>query len=201
MDPEMFAGGGQFGAGLGSIIGSFFGGDPYKDAGKYLNQVPDIYKKYLGPYAQEGINDLPFLRSQYGQLVNDPGGFIDRMGAGYKESPGFKYNVQEATRAANQAAAAGGMLGTPAEQAALAKRVSGMASQDYNDYLNHVLGAYGQGLSGYGHLEDQGFDASGQMANSLANYLASRAKLAEAQGQSNQQKWGGIGGFLGSLFL
>lgn len=185
------------GGALGGLLGSLFGQDPYEAAGKYWDQIPGVLQQTYGPYMQEGQRDLPILSGQYGRLLNDPSGFISEMGSKYKQSPGYQYQVDEATKAANQAAAAGGMLGSPAEQAALAQRVSGIASQDYQKYLDRVLGAYGQGLQGYKGLEEQGYGAAGEYGGNLTNYLASRADMARAQAESQRQRMSGIGSLLG----
>ena len=190
---------GQAGVGLGSFLGSLFGKNPYDAAGGYLGHLPGIFRHAYDPYIEAGQADLPGLQAQYREMMQDPGGFIAKMGAGYHESPGFKYQVGEATGAANRAAAAGGMLGSPEEQANLAKRVSGMADQDYQQYLGHVLGAEREGLGGQGWIERQGYGASQGLAGNLASYFESRANLAKAKAESENKRDAGLGGMLGGI--
>jgi hypothetical protein len=187
------------GSSLGGWIASLFGHDPFSAAGKYFDQIPGVYNKAFSPYMHEGEQDLPYLHSQYQQMLEDPSGFLAKIGAGYKASPGYQYKVNEATRAANQAAAAGGMLGSPAEQASLASRVNGIASQDYNDYLDRALGVNKTGLGGVQGLENQGFGATQDYARSLADYLQSRASMAGAQTGYQNQQLQNAGGMLGGL--
>lgn len=188
-----------YGGLLGGYLGSMFGPNPYEEAGKQMGQIPGILHHYYDPYVQEGQRDIGALHGEYGRLMGDPGGFVARMGSGFKADPGYKYAVDQATGAANRAAAAGGMLGSPEEQANLASRIAGMAGQQYGDYYNRVRNAYGAGLQGMGNLERQGFGAAQGMGTSLADYLASRAKLAQAQAESGRQQQAGLGATFGSL--
>ena len=128
-----------FGSSMGGMLGGLFGGggkSPMGAANKYMGQIPDTLRKYLDPYHQAGMRQLPGLEDEYSGLVEDPTAVMNQIGRGYKQSPGYQYNVDEATRGANQAGAAGGMLGTPSEQLELAKQISGIASQDYGDSYN-----------------------------------------------------------------
>jgi hypothetical protein len=202
-------GGGAMG-GLGGTLGNMFGGlfgmgqkNPSDAAMGYYNQVPGTLKPYYDPYINAGHGALNTLQGQYQNLLGDPGALMNKLSSGYKASPGYQYNVDEATRGANQAAAAGGMVGSPAEQAQLGKSISGMASQDYNSYLSNVLGLYGQGLSGTQGINQMGYNASNELAQSLANSLMNQGNLAYS-GQANQNQsqgggWGSLFGGMGSL--
>lgn len=203
------AGMGGLGAALGMGLGSMFGGsqqDPFAAAQQSMSQIPGYLQQYLGPYAQAGMSALPQLQQQYGQLINNPGALLASMGSGFQQSPGYQWDVSQATNAANQAAAAGGMTGSPAEQQQLATTVTGLANQDYQNYLNNVMGLYGQGLSGLGGLYQTGYGASSGMGEDLSDYAESQANLAAAQAnwQNQQQQgqagtWGGIlGGLAGA---
>ena len=194
--------------GMGSLLGGMFGNSQWKNpadaANPYMNQIPDIYKQYLSPYTQMGQQAMPQLMQQYQQLMRDPTAMMSKIGAGYQASPGYQNNVDQATKAANQAAAAGGMVGSPQEQQELAKQVSGMANQDYYNYLNTGLGQYGQGLAGMGDMNQMGFNAANNMAGGLSSNLMNQAQLAYA-GQQNKNEneggfWGGLGGAAGGLF-
>lgn len=222
--------------------------DPSKKAMPYLEQIPGATAPYYSPYISRGqtafyqMSDeanklkqgLPELQKQYGslagmgpevqnqylQLMKDPTAMMNQIGAGYQASPGYQYQVDQATNAANRAGAAGGMLGSPEEQAYLAKDVSGLANQDYYNYLNQALGQYGIGLQGstnlyglglkgeqglydtglglMGDVSKYGYGASNEYANMLANNLASMANLQYA-GSANQNtaKSGMYGGLMG----
>lgn len=194
------------GAGIGSALGSIFGGggsNPADAASKYLNQIPGTLKPYYDPYINSGKEAMGTLMPQYQSLINDPTGLMNAIGQNYQQSPGYQYNVDQATSGANQAAAAGGMVGSPAEQEELAKRISGISSQDYNNYLQTALGQYGMGMQGMQGINQMGYNASTGLGDNLASALMSQANLAYA-GQANQnqqsgQRNSGFGAGLGAL--
>ncbi len=186
-------------AGIGALIGEGGMQDPYAAAEPYLQQIPGTLKQYMGPYIGAGTAAIPTLEEQYSSLLQDPTAMMRAIGAHYKASPGYQYNVGQATRGANQAAAAGGMVGSPAEQQALAGRISGLASQDYGNFMNRALDMYQTGLSGWGGLERGGQMASQQLSENLARALESQAKLKEAQAQSQNIQQGGTAGGVGGM--
>ena len=90
-----------------SFFGDLFGGGDAGDAAnQYYSQIPDILKKYLGPYADRGNQVYGGLENQYNQMMNDPSGLMNKFGQGYKQSPGYQFQVNQATGAANNAASA-----------------------------------------------------------------------------------------------
>lgn len=195
MDPkfwEMLAGGGALGAGLAGMFGNQK--NPADAAQPYLNQIPGMLQNNFGPYMQYGQAALPNLQNQYNQLMNP--NFINTMGKSFQQSPGLQFQINQATNAANRAAAAGGTLGTPAEQQNLANVTSGLANQDYYNWLNHAMGAYGMGLQGEQGMAGMGLNAAGQMSQGMEDALMSQANLGYA-GQQNQNQMNG--GMWGSL--
>lgn len=196
-------GGGGFGDLLTGGLQALFGGGGKNSASAampYLNQIPGAYQQHLGPYEQFGTNQLPILQKQYRNLLNNPGDFYNQLGAGYQQSPGYKFQTDQALGAANRAAAAGGMLGSPQEQQNIAGITNQLANQDFNQYLQQVLGIYGQGLGGLQGLANNGLSAATNTAGGLSNLYGSQANLAYA-GQNNQnQQRSGFGGSLAGLF-
>ena len=196
---------GDIGQGIGGIA-SLFGGKgtvPNTNAANnYYSQMQGSNDRYLQPYIGAGQNAMGTLQGQYNSLINDPSAMMNKFGAGYQQSPGYQYNVDQATKGANNAAAAGGFIGSPQQQEYMAKQIGGLASQDYNQYLNNAMGLYGQGLQGMGNINNMGFQASGQANQSMSDMLKSQAQLAyaDAMNKSNQKSsGGGSGGFFGGL--
>jgi hypothetical protein len=210
---------GLLGSMLGGGLGGLFGGGSYKNpasaAMPYLNQVPGMLDQYYDPYINTGLGAM---NQYYGQMQNlgTPQGAMDiynQFGAGYTQSPGYQYNVDQATKAANQVGAASGMAGTPSEQLALANQISGMAAQDYDNYMKMNMGLYNTGLSGLGGLSQQGYGASTGKSDALQRNMMTQAGLqymgqamnnarAAQQGDMWSQLLGGLGstaGFLGHL--
>lgn len=220
------SGAGGVGAGL---MGMFMDSDsPYDAAAEHYNKIPGTISPYFNPYIQAGHGAMDQLQGQYGnlmgnraplqgqynQLMNDPNGVMNRIGGGFQQSPGFNFQMKQAMNAANNAAAAGGMVGSPQHQQQSAEMASGIANQDYYNYLNHALGLYGSGLSGsqgmYGAglqglqgMNQIGYNASDQLAGGLASSLMNQGNLAysgqAAQNQAQGQQMGDIFGGLATL--
>ena len=195
----------------------------YDQAQDYLKQIPGYLQQYLGPYAQAGQSALgdfnPYLQAgqsalqnemgQYGQLTSNPSQVLNKISSGYSQSPGYQFALSQALKAANQSASAGGITGTPAAQGYAEKTATGLADQDFNTYLQHALGLYGQGLSGEQGIAQSGLGATSDIFNtgarsamdlgsSLANNLMSQSGLAYSNALNRQNELGsGIGGLLG----
>lgn len=225
MSPWQMAGAGA--AGLGGLMSIFGGGgknigmpnytNPAEGAMPYLEQIPETMRPYYNPYVNAGRNALSGLTEQYGSLINDPTGLMNKIGATYQQSPGFQSRVGQATNAAMNAAAAGGMTGSPTHQQNVSQMVNDIAGQDYNNYMNQALGQYGLGLQGMGGINQMGYGASTGLADSLASNLLNRANLSYTgqqnmnqyqyqdmlaklrQQEMDRQSSSGIGGFLGNM--
>ncbi len=208
------AGGGMGGmnwGGIGTGIGDLWGAwnlnnqsynNPASAAMPYLNQIGPMAQGYMNPYIQAGNQAMGQLQGQYGQLVNNPGQFMNQMGQSFQQSPGYGFQVNQATNAANRAAAAGGMLGSPQEQQQLGTTVNGLANQDYYNWLNHAQNMYGMGMQGLQGINQMGYGASNSLMDAMAAALQSQgnAAYAGAQGQNNfnQGQAGGMAGLIGS---
>ena len=101
---------------LGGLMQNLFGNDNWKnpaDAGmSYLDKIPDELKQYYNPYINSGMSSLQGLEGQYSSLLNSPGQKLNQIGQSYQQSPGLQYSIDQAKSASNNAAAAGGMLGS-----------------------------------------------------------------------------------------
>lgn len=161
--------------------------NPADVAMPYLNKIPGTVKPYYDPYINAGNQSLSSLMGQYGNLINDPGALMNKMASGYQQSPGYQFNYNQGMNAVNNAAAAGGMLGTPSHQMDAGKMASNLANQDYNNYLGNVLGMYKTGLGGMGDVTHLGYGASNDLASILSSNLMNQAGLA-FQGQANQNQ-------------
>ena len=193
---------GQYGAGFGAIGSGIAGlfNNPYNAANKYLNQIPGYLQQAYGPYMQAGSQLLPQLMSQYGNLASNPGANLAALGSNYQSSPGYQFQVNQATDAANRAAAAGGMIGTQSNQVNNMQIANQLANQNYNQYLQNALGVQSQGLAGLSGLENQGFNASSMYGTGMANLAAEQAGLAEQAQQNTNNSWGSVFGGFANLF-
>lgn len=199
--------------------------NPADDAEKTLSQIPSTITPYYQPYIDAGSQSLSALGNQYTnllgnynqlhsaltQMLMNPGGTLNTIGAGYEESPGYSWEVSQGQEAAENAADAGGYAGTPQDQQYQAQMTEGIADQDYDQWLNEVLGVgktglkgvgkmYGAGLNGVEGLNKMGYDASNQLAEGLAQYLNEQAGLEyTSQQNENQHKAGIASGIYGQL--
>lgn len=225
---------GNFGqmAGMGGLatglMGLFGGGnDPYKQAGQTLGQIPGAVAPYYQPYQQAGIHalnqygnqndkllgNLPGIQGQFSQMMNDPGGFYNKIAGGYHQSPGYQWQLGQGMNAANNAAAAGGMLGSPMHQQQASTMAEGLANQDFQNYLNQVMGVqsrglggatglYGMGHQGTSDMAHMGYGANDQMAKIISDMMSGQAQMQfngqASQNQAQGQNWGNI---LGSLAM
>lgn len=202
--------------------------NPSDSAMPYYNKIPGMLQQYLGPYAgygqqaagglnqymNNGLQAGQTLQQQLGQLATNPSGVMNGIGSQFQQSPGYQFQVNQALGAANRAGAAGGMAGSPMEQQNVAGTVTGMANQDYYNYLNHGMDMYGMGLSGLQGMYGTGAGAAGNMfsgsanmvgdlASSLGSAYMNQGNLAYAgQANQNQMTQGMIGaaaGFAGGM--
>ena len=194
-------GGAMIGSGAGQLFGS--GANPADSANKYLDQIPGQTNQYLDPYSNAGKGQLGGLSDQYNSLMNNPGGKLNDIGSNYKQSPGFQFALKQALQGAGNAAAAGGMAGSPQHEQENMQTASNIASQDYNNWLQQATGLYGQGLTGSQGMANQGQSAAQSQADQIAQQLAQKANYGyEGQAAKNASNpWGSIFGGLASWFL
>ncbi len=192
-------GAGMLGGGLASLFG---GGNksPANAAMPYYNQMQQANQFQL-PYYNYGLNATGQAANQFNQLSNDPSKRLGEIGAGYKESPGFKFAMEQALKGAGNAASAGGMSGSPQASQQSMQTASDIASQDYNNYMQQALGLYNTGLQGQMGLSGQGQQAGQSMADLIAQQLAQQGDAAY-KGQANKNNsspWANIFGGIGML--
>jgi len=182
-----------------SWLSNMFGGgkNPADAAMPYLNQIPGQTNQYLDPFFQAGKGALDPLQEQYKNLLGDPGGFLNKMGANYQQSPGFKSAMEQALMAGNHASAAGGMAGTPQDQFNQMKMATDLSNQDYNNWMQNTLGLYGAGLSGQQGMAGMGQQAGQSMADMIAQTLAQQGNMAfrgqQEKNSMNNSMWSGLG--------
>lgn len=171
--------------------------DPSKAAQPYLNKIPGTITPYYQPSINAGNQALPGLQAQYGQMMNDPNGIISRLGAGYHQSPGYQFKLGQGESAINNAQAAGGMLGTPQHQQMAGDLAEKLSNEDFQNYLNSVLGVYQGGIQGNQGLYNSGLASSSELANALAMTMMNQGNLAYSgvQGQNNM-----TGGIINDIF-
>lgn len=189
--------GGAFAGGLiPGLLSGLFGGDSGPDPMSYLSQIPDAVKPYIEPYTKSGESALGPLAEQYGQLMQDPSAVMNKIGASYKQSPGFQFALNQALQGAGHSAATGGMAGSPMAQQQAEQIGTKLGQQDYYNYLQKAMGMYGQGLQGMQGLAGMGLEGARGLTDDIAQALAAEAQARQAEQASHNQ---GIGGMLGGI--
>ncbi len=158
---------------------------PSNAADRYIKKIPGAISPYYDPYIQAGNRQLDILEPEYANLINSPGTKLNDIGSSYQQSPGFEFALKQALGASGNAAAAGGMAGSPQHEYQNMDIATGMANQDYNQWMNNALGLYGTGISGSQGLYNTGVNAANTKAGIIAGNLENRAGNAYA-GQANQ---------------
>lgn len=195
-------GGGMIGGGLGSLFGHQ-NNNPADAAMNYYNQIPGAVKPYYDPYINAGKKAMGQYGSESSNLVSHTGDIYNRLAGGYKESPGYKFQLEQGLQAGKNAAASGGMLGTPQNQQQQTQIANDIASQDFQKYLQNQMGLYGLGMGGLGNMTGLGFGASKGLADTLGTNLAQQGGMSflgqQGQNQANQGGWSNIGSGIGAL--
>lgn len=186
----------SLGGGLGQLFSDWQ--NPANSAMPYMQQAQNQLPGYFQPWMQAGQNQLGGLQQQYSNLMNNPGGMLNMLGSQYKQSPGYQFQFQQGMNGVNNAAAAGGMLGGSQAQMNAGQMATGLANQDYYNYLNKAMGMYGQGLQGAQGMANNGMMASMGLGEDMSSLLGSQAQLAyQGQNAQNQQQGGMWGSMLG----
>jgi hypothetical protein len=107
----------------------------------------------------------------------------------FENMPGYQFAVQQGTQAIQRQAASMGSAYTPNTAAAVGQYVTGTASQDYNTYINQLMGA-----AGLGTTANQGLQTANQ---TTANNISSAQQNI---GQANAAGYSGVGSAVGGLF-
>ena len=173
--------------------------NPADSAMPYLNKIPGQLDKYLSPYINRGNRAGDNLEGQYGNLLNDPGSELNKIGANYQQSPGFKFALQQAMQSAGNLNAAGGMYGSPQHEQQNMEMATNLGNQDYNNWLSKALGLYGQGMAGEENFYNTGAKTGMSLGEDEANIAQNQAKLAYEGQNAENQHGGGMWGMLGGL--
>jgi len=190
----------QLGGGIAGLFGQG-GKNPYDAASPYLNRIPGETQQYYQPYMDAGKGAMGNLQNQYADLLG--GDKQNQLGSSYQQSPGYQFALQQALQGSNNAAAMGGNLGMPQHEQANMGVAQGLASQDYNNYMQNQMGLYGQGLQGNQQMNQQGYDASTRYGDNMANLLGTQAQYAyggaDWKNKQKESNWKNIFGGLGSM--
>lgn len=181
---------------------SFLGGkgsNPANAAMPYLDKIPQYGKDAYNPYIQQGQQAGGIAQGEYNKLTQDPSAFINAIMSKYQQSPESAYKQQQLSRGLSNTAAAGGYRGGQFEQTQQAELMNALMGSDMQQWLQNNLGVYGAGLQGQQHHADQGFQASGNLADYLGGAAGQQGSLAfQGQATKNANRSGFLNSLLGA---
>lgn len=182
---NVLGGAGQVVSGINGLINP--PKNPADTAMPYLEGIPQKAGEYYNPYIDRGKVSGQNASGVYDQMTNDPNAYYDKLAGGYKQSPGYQAKLNAALNASKNQSYAGGKGTSLEAQQNSQQTAHDITDQDFEAYMNHVLGINQTGLQGEENDTNRGFGASGNMADIYGNNAAQKAKLAyEGQAQSNQ---------------
>jgi hypothetical protein len=173
-------------------------GRAYDEAAETIGQSVDEAQGYQQPYQQAGAGQIGNLQEMIQRLMN-PQQFMGDMMSGYEQSPYASAATDAGTEAGMQTAEQMGLGGSSNELSGITSTAQNISQQDRNNYLNQLMGLYGQAgqmgqnLAGMGQTAAQNM---GQVGMSGARDIAG---LNVAGNQAGANMLGQGAGFLGSL--
>lgn len=189
---------------MGSVASGILYEDPAEEALKYTGGMEDMLLEYLGPYREKGLKAQDALFREFLILLNNPSLKYDSLTGGFEESPGYQYTYDQSMNAVNQAAAAGGMSGSPAHQQQASEQSAAVANQEFYNYVDDMMQLYFKGLGIGGDINQMGYGASSTIAETLAQNIWKEAQLGAlsqmGKNQSSGSIWGGTTDLVTSLF-
>lgn len=195
-------GSGGIGQGIGGLLNYFLTdpSKPYKDASGQLDKYYGQAQQALSPYMNAGQNALGNYQNALAPMGNSQQ-YINNIMNGYQESPWAKFQQQYGQKAMQNAASAGGMLGSGAQWKAAADYSQGLSSRDMQQWLQNNLGVTDRYTQGQQDISHMGFGGAQSLAQLLAQLGQSQAGMAYGAGQAgNQGMTNMIGGLVGGLF-
>lgn len=140
---------------------------------QYLREGRDQARTDLAPYREGGAADYSALRSL--------------IGTNYQRSPGYQFAFDEGQRAIDRGASARGMLGSGARARELARYGTGMAQQDYGNWLSRLQGLASAGQAATGQGATLAAATGGQQASTAQQGGSALSNLLVQGGQAQAQ--------------
>ena len=177
----------------GGLLGAGKVAKGFKQAGNIIGQEFSRARESLQPYSDVGVSALDQLALSLG-LPTSSGQTADgRDFSEFFKSPGYQFRLNEGIKAVERSAASRGLLQSGAGIKAVQRFGEGLASSEFNNYFNQLLGLSQQGQNATTTIAGLGANAASQRANFAIGRQNARASgflnvaqniggLASAQG-------------------
>lgn len=157
-------------AGIASIAGSVITANAAGQAADQLSAGFNTAQQDIQPWLTGGGNALAELQRSLGLT---PGG------SNYKASPGYQWELGQGLSAVQNSAAAKGGVSSGNTLKALQSYGTGLANQDFQQYLNNLMGLSSQGL---GAGQAIGQDAVGAAAAQAGGTIGQANEISKGIG-------------------
>jgi hypothetical protein len=201
-------GGGGFGGGLGTVIGSSIASNDVTAGQNAVNSNTANAVAGTQPYNQFGQSFLPTATSAINNIQSQAGNVegYDQFMSSYTNTPAAQYQLQQANQAQNNSAAASGNLLSGSNERALGTIDQGIVQQGantaYNEYLQGNQQGFGQLESALGNMFSAigvGQTATGQDVSAVNAQNQATATLTGQQAQAANSKGSGLGSMFNGL--
>lgn len=162
--------------------------NPASSGQSYLDKIPGYVDTYMQPYINMGQTAGGIAQGQYAQMASDPTQFYNDIYDTYEPSSYYQYQSDQLGQEQANTAAAGGFSGTTNDQNAQMTTQNALLNQDWNQYLNQVLGIQGSGLQGEQQMYNTGFNASQGALRGMTDYANTSAGM-QYKGAQNQNAY------------
>jgi len=152
--------------------------DPGQAAAQYTNQIPGETQQFNQPYMDSGNQAMQSLNPSVTQGLQNPGQFQNNMNKDYTQSPGYQFALDQALQGAENAAAAGGMAGSPMHRQQNMQMASDMASRDYNTWADRNTNLYGMNMGSANQAADRGQRSGQSQAEMISRSLVQQGQYA-----------------------
>lgn len=159
--------------------------NPANAAQPYLDKIPGYADQAFNPYIERGATAGDINSQQYALMASNPSGYYDSLYAGYDQSPTYNYQSDQMQKAYDNSASAGGYSGTEYDYQQQMAGQNSLQQEDWERYLQDVLGIQGTGLQGNQQMYNTGFKASNGWADMMNGY-ANASAGNQAMGVQNQ---------------
>lgn len=203
-------------SGVGSIIGGAMQANAANDAANRNTGLANAYKDEGMGYIGQGTNKaggyLQQISDQYAPFASMYSNAMglngatgsDAARAAFTESPGYQFNLDRGLQATDRAASRSGLLDSGNLFAALQDRGAGLASQEWNGWMDRLGSGATNNATALGNQANLWSNDAGQRVDLLSGVTSAlmgannqRAAGGQAMGQSVGNALGGLGGIFG----